>query len=29
VARVGDEDIAGEIVQHPVYEKERRKAKES
>jgi aminomethyltransferase len=29
VARVGDEDVAGEIVQHPVYEKERRKAKES
>jgi glycine cleavage system T protein len=28
-ARVGDEDVAGEIVQHPVYEKERRKAKES
>jgi aminomethyltransferase len=29
VARVGDEDVAGEVVQHPVYEKERRKAKES
>ena len=28
-ARVGGVDIAGEIVQHPVYEKERRKAKES
>jgi len=28
-ARVGGEDVAGEIVQHPVYEKERRKAKES
>ena len=29
VARVGEEDVAGEVVQHPVYEKERRKAKES
>ena len=29
VARVGGEDVAGEVVQHPVYEKERRKAKES
>jgi glycine cleavage system T protein len=28
-ARVGDEDVSGEVVQHPVYEKERRKAKES
>jgi len=28
-ARVGDEDVPGEVVQHPVYEKERRKAKES
>lgn len=26
-ARVGGEDVAGEIVQHPTYEKERRKAK--
>ena len=26
-ARVGDDDVAGEIVQHPVYEKDRRKAK--
>lgn len=26
-ARVGDEDVAGEIAQHPVYEKERRRAK--
>ncbi|MDH4177227.1 MAG: aminomethyltransferase family protein [Thermoleophilia bacterium] len=29
VARVGGEDIAGEVVEHPVYEKARRKAKES
>jgi aminomethyltransferase len=29
VARVGEEDVAGEIVEHPVYEKARRKAKES
>jgi aminomethyltransferase len=28
-ARVGDEDVLGEIMQHPIYEKERRKAKES
>lgn len=28
-ARVGNEDVPGEVVQHPVYEKERRKAKES
>jgi aminomethyltransferase len=28
-ARVGDEDVAGEVVRHPMYEKERRKAKES
>ena len=28
VIRVFGEDIAGEVVQHPVYEKERRKAKE-
>ena len=28
-ARVGGEDVPGEVVQHPVYEKERRKAKES
>jgi glycine cleavage system aminomethyltransferase T len=26
-ARVAGEDVAGEIVQHPTYEKERRKAK--
>jgi aminomethyltransferase len=26
-ARVGDEDVAGEIAQHPVYEKERKRAK--
>jgi aminomethyltransferase len=26
-ARVGDDDVAGEIVQHPVYEKERQRAK--
>ena len=29
VARVGREDVAGEVVEHPVYEKGRRKAKES
>ena len=29
VARVGGEDIPGEVVEHPVYEKARRKAKES
>ncbi len=28
VARVGGEDVPGEVVEHPVYEKERRKAKE-
>jgi aminomethyltransferase len=28
-ARVGDADVAGEIAEHPVYEKERRRAKES
>jgi aminomethyltransferase len=28
-ARVGDVDVAGEIVEHPVYEKERKRAKES
>jgi aminomethyltransferase len=28
-ARVGDDDVAGEIVRHPVYDKERRRAKES
>ncbi len=28
-ARVGGEDVAGEIVQHPVYDKERKRAKES
>lgn len=26
-ARIGDEDVAGEIAQHPVYEKERKRAK--
>ena len=26
-ARVGDEDVAGEIAEHPVYEKERKRAK--
>jgi glycine cleavage system aminomethyltransferase T len=29
IARVGGSDVAGEVVEHPVYEKERRKAKES
>jgi glycine cleavage system T protein len=28
-ARVGGEEVRGEVVQHPVYERERRKAKES
>jgi aminomethyltransferase len=28
-ARVGDADVAGEIVEHPSYEKERKRAKES
>ena len=28
-ARVGGEDVPGEIVEHPVYEKERRRAKET
>jgi glycine cleavage system T protein len=28
-AHIGGEDVSGEVVQHPVYEKERRKAKES
>jgi aminomethyltransferase len=28
-ARVGGEDVPGEIVQHPVYDKERKRAKES
>ncbi len=28
-ARIGGEDVAGEVVEHPVYEKERRKAKET
>jgi aminomethyltransferase len=28
-ARIGGNDVAGEIVRHPVYEKERRRAKES
>ena len=29
VAQVGDEQVAGEVAQHPVYDKERRRAKES
>ena len=29
VARVGREDVAGEVVEHPVYEKGRRRARES
>jgi len=29
VAQVGEEQVAGEVVQHPVYDKERRRAKES
>jgi glycine cleavage system aminomethyltransferase T len=28
-ARVGGEDVPGEVVEHPVYEKERRRAKET
>ena len=28
-ARIGDELVAGEVVEHPVYDKERRRAKES
>jgi len=28
-ARVAGADVAGEVVEHPVYEKERRKAKET
>ena len=28
-ARIGDQDVAGEIVQHPVYDKERKRAKQS
>jgi len=28
-ARVGDDEVEGEVVQHPVYDKERRRAKES
>ncbi len=28
-ARIGGEDVPGEVVEHPVYEKERRKAKET
>ncbi|MDX6454561.1 MAG: hypothetical protein QOD48_668, partial [Gaiellaceae bacterium] len=28
-ARVGDVDVAGEIVEHPVYDKDRKRAKES
>jgi glycine cleavage system aminomethyltransferase T len=29
VAQVGDEQVVGEVVQHPVYDKERKRAKES
>ena len=29
VAQVGDEQVAGEVAQHPVYDKERRRAKDS
>jgi aminomethyltransferase len=29
VAQVGDEQVAGEVVSHPVYDPERRRAKES
>ena len=29
VAQVGEEQVAGELVAHPVYDKERRRAKES
>jgi glycine cleavage system T protein len=29
IARVGGEDVPGEVVEHPVYEKERRRAKET
>ena len=29
VVRIGDEEVAGEVVDHPVYDKERRRAKES
>jgi aminomethyltransferase len=29
VAQVGDEQVAGEVAQHPVYDKERKRAKES
>jgi hypothetical protein len=28
VARIDGEDVPGEVVEHPVYERERRKAKE-
>ena len=28
-ARVGDDDVAATVVEHPVYEKERRRAKEA
>ena len=28
-AQIGDEQVAGEVAQHPVYDKERRRAKES
>jgi aminomethyltransferase len=29
VVRIGDEEVVGEVVDHPVYDKERRRAKES
>jgi aminomethyltransferase len=29
VAQVGDDQVAGEVVEHPVYDKERKRAKES
>jgi aminomethyltransferase len=29
IAQIGEEQVAGEVVQHPVYDKERRRAKES
>jgi len=29
IARIGGEDVPGEVVEHPVYEKERRRAKET
>jgi glycine cleavage system aminomethyltransferase T len=29
LVRVGDDEVAGEVVEHPVYDKERKRAKES